>query len=784
MRGYLSSISSAYKAESGIKYFVSIPNVGLKWYDESFPSLGEESNLNNLRDTGEDESYLFSTDDKRGGINSSQQGRRCGWIYGGNILPVSVKSVGIAIDTEDYKEHFQRKRKTLRSDDAYEQQRQFWSGDLYPFIITISSFAESSPDVIYTVDVYLGASSEHSRQQWVLHIQQHVIPLQRFLLFSRCNGDPKPSLDVFHCCRALCVAPIYIPGSKTLKYTNEISLQHRFVDSNTINSIQHYLNWYHGSMGISSPPAGVAFIHLELSLALEYAGLNDEVVTSLCELIGRLIVLPIVPSLPPSNHSLTLSLSLEGNALTGDGLAQIFSTIRSAAEGYQGNIVIPCVELSHNSNLNMSDSQAAAIAGILQSMGGHDVPKKPLLHTSMRLVQLEKLNLSDNPQLSAGALYHLMIPLASHHSRLLAVDFSHSPQVGDVAATFVAMLMYNKPSLLSYCSLSHCCLTGAGVMELAQAMPQSVGSLRSMQISGYSPEVDCLLPLVEAINLCLSRSSGQVHISIGGLIQELSASPACRSLRKALPHLAESITMCGVSLRRRAYNSSREIEPGCGEESIVVQIQVRPVKSRASNGQVVAVYSPEELVGLLALHLHASPTQFVILSVSGYSRDSTMPYFLAVEVSCTHSAVEFELFQLHRRHCLAAQQQQPHAGSDYRAGGASMAPSLTAQSIVDTLMYMAKNSHPILHRLGLQHIRVARSRDCANDFSGCKHRFQFVSEQSPVNAEKYLRQGACHPHTLTCLVAYMVCYPVSRIWLMLTHTFYDNITTMYTYTTL
>ena len=95
------------------------------------------------------------------------------------------------------------------------------------------------------------------------------------------------------------------------------------------------------------------------------------------------------------------------------------------------------------------------------------------------------------------------------------------------------------------------------------------------------------------------------------------------------------------------------------------------------------------------------------------------------------------------------------------------APSLTAQSIVDTLMYMAKNSHPILHRLGLQHIRVARSRDCANDFSGCKHRFQFVSEQSPVNAEKHLRQGVCHPHTLTCLVAYMVCcvipYPVSGL---------------------
>ena len=754
MRGYLSSLnstsSSAYKAEGGIKYFVSIPNVGLKWYDESFLSLSEESNVNNLRDAEDDHSYFYAATDD---IRSSSQNRRCGWIYGGNILPVSVKPVEIEIDTDEYKQYFQSKRKTLRrsvsSDDhAYEkQQRLLWSDDLYPFIITISSFAESSPDVIYTVDVYLGATSELSRQQWVLHIHEHIIPLQRFLLFSRCNGYQNPSPDVFQCCRALCGTPMYVPESRTLNYSSEFSVKHKLLDSAAMNSIHQYFNWFYESTETFNASVGVDFVHLEVTLALEYTGLSDEGVPSLCALVRSILSRPTITSttLPPSQHSLTLSVCLKGNALTGDGVLQVFSAIRSASAGYQGSIGIPCVDLSDNVHMSLSDTQAAAIAGILQSMGYHDLDESMAATKSMRFAQLQQLNLSGSPLLSAVALYHLMIPLTSHHSRLLAVDFSYSPQLGDAAATFAAMLMYNQPSFLRHCSLSHCRLTSAGIMELAQAMPMSAGSLRAMQICGYSPAVDCLLPLIEAINSCLSRSSGQVHVSIGGLIQELSTSPACRSLQKALPHLAESITMCGVSLRKRVAADKRRNEHRNGNECIVIQIQVLPVKSRASNGFVVAVFSPEELVGLLALHLHAAASQFVVLSVSGYSRDATGPYFMAIEVSCTTSTVDFELFQLHRHTCLAAQQHQYQQGGScsnyYSAGGAAMAPTPTAQSIVDTLLYMAKTSHPMLNRLGLQYIRVAKSHDCANDFSGCRNSFQFVADECDATSDKYLKLG-------------------------------------------
>eukprot|EP01035_Chromulina_nebulosa_P027684 gene27684-36438_t len=284
-------------------------------------------------------------------------------------------------------------------------------------------------------------------------------------------------------------------------------------------------------------------------------------------------------------------------------------------------------------------------------------------------------------------------------------------------------------------------------MVLAQAIPHGTNSLQSMMISGYSPAVDCLLPLIEAINSCLSRSSDQVYVSIGGLIQELSASPACRSLQKALPHLAESITMCGVALRRKVPDKRRKGDQAHESESIVIQIQVLPVKARASNGFIVAVYSPDEFVCLLALQLHAAPSQFVVLSVSGYSRKSLSPYFMAIEVSSTTSTADFELFQLHRHTCLAAQQVE---GSDYSAGGATMAPTLTAQSIVDTLIYMAKSSHSIMNRLGLQQIRVAKSHDCANDFSGCKNNFQFVSEEISVRSDKFLRQGRLHSYLPAC----------------------------------
>ena len=161
--------------------------------------------------------------------------------------------------------------------------------------------------------------------------------------------------------------------------------------------------------------------------------------------------------------------------------------------------------------------------------------------------------------------------------------FSYNPSFGDVAATFTAMLMYNKPSILQSAALSHCCLTSVGVVELAQALLHSAESLLNVQIRGYSPQVDSLLPLIEPIDSTLHHSRNpQLRIAIGGHIHGPQLSPSCKSIIASLPHLGDSVNVCGVSLRKRNFKinqSKRVTQTVMGGDVYVVQIFVKPVRS-------------------------------------------------------------------------------------------------------------------------------------------------------------------------------------------------------------
>ena len=161
--------------------------------------------------------------------------------------------------------------------------------------------------------------------------------------------------------------------------------------------------------------------------------------------------------------------------------------------------------------------------------------------------------------------------------------FSYNPSFGDVAATSTAMLMYNKPSILQSAALSHCCLTSVGVVELAQAPPHSAESLLNVQICGYSPQVDSLLPLIESIDSTLHHSRNpQLRIAVGGHIHGPQLSPSRKSIIASLPHLGDSVNVCGVSLRKRNFKinqSKRVTQTAMGGDVRVVQIFVTPVRS-------------------------------------------------------------------------------------------------------------------------------------------------------------------------------------------------------------
>ena len=153
--------SKTLKVDKGLKYLVSFPCCGLKWLSDMHSEI--EANLNNLRDfyDNDDSIHNFQNIELESSASFVDLKHvKCGWIYGGNVLPIAVKAAMISVDAEDF-------RLDYRSASAVHNSNRFQFHDfedIHPFIITISSVSNNLHGVEYSMDIILGTEDEISMQ--------------------------------------------------------------------------------------------------------------------------------------------------------------------------------------------------------------------------------------------------------------------------------------------------------------------------------------------------------------------------------------------------------------------------------------------------------------------------------------------------------------------------------------------------------------------------------------------------------------------------------------------
>jgi hypothetical protein len=134
----------------------------------------------------------------------------------------------------------------------------------------------------------------------------------------------------------------------------------------------------------------------------------------------------------------------------------------------------------------------------------------------------------------------------------------------------------------------------------------------------------------------------------------------------------------------------------------------------------------------------------------------------------------FESFRLHCRQCYSAQQpnlvslqhlnttetNQFNSITDPRRRSPTMQVLPSAQSIIDTLLYMTRSSHPILFRLGVQQVFISSLDKDNNDSSSDR-------EGSYVDKKDFLERGSLPVYTLVPLFDLIILWQVVAIALFL-----------------
>jgi len=117
----------------------------------------------------------------------------------------------------------------------------------------------------------------------------------------------------------------------------------------------------------------------------------------------------------------------------------------------------------------LTDENAATLAQALDQFGEN--------------ADLQVLELTHNPKLTAAGLRHIMESVLRPQSKVVELDFSYNPQFGDPVAAILRGALELKTSKISVLKLSDCGFTHAGLTQLAQAATKSC--LRTLDLSWH-----------------------------------------------------------------------------------------------------------------------------------------------------------------------------------------------------------------------------------------------------------------------------------------------------------